>query len=321
MKILRLATALCIIGLCILTPVIANAQASVVAKAARELAEALIKKGGQQGAKEFAELGGEALGREALEKACQEGGASLAQTLAAQTLEHGPALLKVARSSPSAFLSAFEELTPAMQKAAAQAMTREPDLMAHLFSSVGKEAITAAAKHPGVGTRVMEALGTEGAKTLGKIATTDEAIQLCRLAPQLARAAVPERQTLMEMIGKAPERIMDLLEKHPKVMLTAAGVASFIAAKEQILGGAEIVTDENGVVRVVEKPGFIQRMSRQATETFKTPLAGIIWIGGLLLLAWGSIKLWAVVRLERAKVRTKEAQISQEAGREKEQSE
>jgi len=319
MKTLKLTTTLRIIGLCILMPVIAIAQASYVATAAKELAEALIRKGGQQGAKELAALGGEALAREALEKAAQEGGEKLAQKLAAQALEHGPALLKVAKSSPSTFVAAFDELTPAMRKAAAQAMTREPDLMARLFSKVGTEALTAAAKHPGVGTKVMEELGSEGAKTLGKLATTDEAIQLSRLAPELAKVAEPERRTLMEMIGKAPEKIMDLLEKHPKVMLTGAGVASFIAAKEQILGGAEIVTNENGIVSVVAKPGFIDRMWRQTTGTFETPLTGLISIAGLIMLVWGGIKLWVLVRLERAKVRIKEAQMVQEVGGEKEQ--
>jgi len=319
MKHLMLVTALGVIALCIQAPIRANAQAGWAAKMAARLFEALMRKGGQQGAKELVELGGETLAREALEKAAQEGGEKLAQRLADLALEHGAALLKVAKQSPSKFVSAFDELSPAMQTAAAEAITREPDLMARLFSSVGKEALAAAARHPGVGTQVVEVLGREGAEALGKV-TTDQAIQLGRLAPRIAGAAEPQRRTLLEMNEKAPERIMDLLEKHPKVLLTAAGVASFIAAKEQILGGAEIITDPNGVVRVVEKPGFIQRMWRQTTETFKTPLSGLVGIAGLIALAWGGIKLWAAIRLANAKVRIKEAQMSQEARREREQS-
>jgi hypothetical protein len=316
MKNLKLIAALWVIALCIHAPIRANAQASWVVKMAGELVEALIRKGGQQGAKELMELGGETLAREALEKAAQEGGEKLAQRLANLALEHGAAVLKVAKQSPSKFVSAFDELTPAMQTAAAQAITREPELMARLFSNVGKEALAAAARHPGVGTQVVEVLGREGAEALGKV-TTDQAIQLGRLAPKIAGAAEPQRRTLLEMIEQAPERIMDLLEKHPRVLLTGAGVASFIAAKDQILGGAEIITDPKGVVRVVEKPGLIPRMWRQTTETFNTPLSGLVCIAGLLALAWGGVKLWAAIRLAKAKVRLKEAQMSREARREK----
>ncbi len=290
----------------------AQAQLGWVGKAAKELVEAVAAKGGQQAAKELTEMGGEALAREALEKAAQEGGEKLAQKLAARTVEHGPALLKVAKSSPAKFLSAFDEMTPAMQKAAAQAMTREPDLMARLFSDLGKEVLTAAAKHPGVGTQVMEILGGEGAETLGKI-TTDEAIQLSRLAPKVANVAEPGRQSLMEMIGEAPRPIMDLLERHPRVMLTAAGVASFIAAKERLLGGAEIVVDKDGVAHVVAKPGFIERIWRLTLETFKGPLGASIWAAGLIMLSWGAIKLWGAYRIQKAKVLIKEAQLAQEA--------
>ncbi|HRR41159.1 MAG TPA: hypothetical protein P5244_08005 [Syntrophales bacterium] len=282
----KLITALCIIALCILTPIRANAQASGALMTAKELVKELIKKGGQQGAKELMKLGGETLAREALEKAAQEGGEKLVQKLATQTLEHGAALLKVAKQSPLKFVSAFDELTPSMQKAAAQAITREPDLIARLFSNVGKDSLIAAAQHPGVGTQVMDLLGKEGAEALCKI-TTDQAIQLNKLAPKIAQVAEPQRRTLMQMIEKAPKKIMDLLEKHPKVMLTGAGVAAFIAAKDQILGDP------------YPKHGFIERIVQQIMESLKAPLSGLIWIGGVIMFAWGCIKLWAVVRREK----------------------
>jgi len=199
-----------------------------------------------------------------------------------------------------------------MRAAAAQAISREPELMARLFSSVGKDALEAAAKYPGVGTKIVDVLGQEGAQSLGQMTTADQAIQLSRLAPQIANVAEPERQKLMQIIGESPGRILDLLENHPKVLLTTAGVASFIAAKEQLLGGYEIRTDKDGNPIGVYKPGFIQRMWGQTIETFKAPLAGLILIAGLIMLTWGGIKLWAVVRLEKAKVRIKEAQMPQE---------
>jgi len=74
--------------------------------------------------------------------------------------------------------------------------------------------------------------------------------------------------------------------------------------------------DKNGEVHVGKYPGFFQIMWEYIMQTFQTPLSGLIWIGGLIMCAWGTIKLWGVIKLEKAKVRIKEAQINQEARRE-----
>jgi hypothetical protein len=274
---------------------------------ASELAEALIRKGGQQGAKELMELGGETLAREALEKAAQEGGEKLAQRLANLALEHGAALLKVAKQSPSKFVSAFDELTPAMQKAAAQAITREPDLMARLFSNVGKEALAAAARHPGVGTQVVEALGRQGAEVLTKV-TTDEAIQLSRLAPEIAKVAEPERRTLMGLIEKAPGQVMDLLEKHPRVLRNGAVLAGFLASRDQLLDllfrGKKVGIGPDGKPFI--EGGFIWRLF----SLFGAPLTAVVGILAIAIGAWAAIKLWATYRVSRAKVTAAEKGVS-----------
>lgn len=68
-----------------------------------------------------------------------------------------------------------------LQEGATQAITCEPDLMASLFAQFGKDALAAAAVHPGVGTRVLESLGRPGAALLSKV-SEDQAIQLGRLS-------------------------------------------------------------------------------------------------------------------------------------------
>lgn len=52
----------------------APAQEAWLAKATKELVEAMLGKGGHQAAKELAEIGGEAFARDALEQAAKEGG-------------------------------------------------------------------------------------------------------------------------------------------------------------------------------------------------------------------------------------------------------
>jgi hypothetical protein len=149
--------------------------------------------------------------------------------------------------------------------------------------------------------------------------TTDEAIQLGRLAAKLANLAEPERRTLLDMIRKAPKTILDLLEEHPRVLYTTAGVASFIAVKDQLLGNVQIVTDENGVIQSIKKPGFFERIWSKTADKFSAPLAAIIWIAGLILLGWGGVKLWGTFRVEKTKVRIKEAQLAREAKKAREQ--
>lgn len=294
----------CLIGFSFNT----EAQVSTVAKLARELVDVVIAKGGQQAARELAALGGESLARETLEAAVKEGGEALAQKLSARTIEYGPALLRVAKPSPAKFLSAFDELSPAVQRSVAQAMAREPELMANLFFKLGKESLVSAAKHPGVGTKVMDALGSEGAEALGKM-STDQAIQLGRITPQLARLPDPKRRGLLEMIGKAPGRTLELLERNPNVLRTGALVGLFLANQERILGGAEVITDANGNVSVVEKPGFVERLWKQTAQT--TPISVLFWVMGLILCGWGAVKIWGAYRVEKAKVRHQERHLEQ----------
>ena len=308
-----------VVGLALGFSLTVQGQLGWVTKAAREMVEAIVAKGGQQAARELAEMGGEVVAREALEKAAQEGGEKMAQRLVSCAIENGPALLKVAKSSPSKFLATFEELSPAMQKAAGQAMVREPELMAKLFANLGQDVITVAARHPGVGTQAMEVLGPEGAKTLTKL-TTDDAIQLTKLAPKLSKIADSERRSLLEMIGEAPGKVMGFLEKHPKVLYTTAGVVSFIAVKEQLFGNVELVTDENGVVQSVEQRGFFERAVSAAMDKFRLPLTGLFLIVGIILLGWGGIKLWGTYKIEQAKIRIKRSQLTREARQGREQS-
>jgi hypothetical protein len=54
-------------------------------------------------------------------------------------------------------------------------------------------------------------------------------------------------------------------------------------------------------------------------DKFSAPLGAIIWIAGLILLGWGGVKLWGAFRVEKTKVRIKEAQLAREAKKAREQ--
>ena len=128
--------------------------------------------------------------------------------------------------------------------------------------------------------------------------TTDQAVQLARLAPQIAKVPEPDRQRLMELIARAPGRVLDLLETHPKVLATSAALAGFLAAKDQLLGTDEIEIGPDGKPRVARKPGLVGTLTRE----FHRPLSGIVGLVGLAIAVWAAIKLWATYRVSRAKV-------------------
>jgi hypothetical protein len=308
MNILKTTRALAVICVCILLQNEGRTQGSLVIKTAGELVEALIQKGGQQAAEQLAELGGEPLAASTIAKATQEGGEQLVQKVADLTLENGPGILKIAEQSPSKFVAAFDGLTPATQKAAVAAINREPELMARLFSNIGKDSLAAAAQYPGVGTQVMGSLGSEGAETLLKMTTEDEAIQLGKLAPQIAKVAEPERKSLLEMIGHAPARMFALFKKHPIALASTAAIITVIAAKDSLIGDGMVYVDKKGHVNT----GILTGICAMILDTISTPLSAVFWIAGLLFLLWGLIKLWAVFRLAKAKVATEQARTADE---------
>lgn len=272
----------------------AYSQASTTAQVARELFEQLATKGGAQTAKQLAELGGEKAVQETLETAYREGGDTLVQQLAKQADAYGPAFLEGAKVSPSRFVQAFDALPEGVRAGALQAVRREPDTMAALVARHGEAALSAAAKHPGVATDIVSTLGDDGIRTLAKL-NTDQAIRLARLTPDLARLPDPQRKQWLELIFAVPEKILDLLENHPKVLGSATALGVIEMVKDQILGDSEIRVGPDGQSILVEKPGLIDRGIRQ----FRPEIAIVLLAAGACLVAWASVHIWRSYALSR----------------------
>ncbi len=284
------------------------AQGAVI----RSGVEAVVKAISKQGARELATFGGERAVREVLEQAEKEGGEALLKKVIQYGEKYGVAALEGMKRSPGVFVRCLDELPEEVALKALQAVKREPDLMARLVSQYGTDALRIAAKHPGVGEQITKTLGREGIE-IAERATTKSAVQLSRIAEPIAKLPESEKSQLLDALKNAPKELIDFLDKHPKVLYTTAGVVSFIAAKDQILGGYKVSVDKDGNVRILRKPGFIERMWETTAQSFNTPLACIIWLASLILFAWGAVKIWAVIRVERAKVHIKEVKLAEEA--------
>jgi hypothetical protein len=242
-------------------------------------------------------MGGEKAVQEVIEVAAREGGEQLAERLTATALTHGPAIIRGARVSPARFLAAFESVEPALKEAALQGIRREPELMARMVAEVGREALMVEAKHPGVGVKVLQSLGAEGAVVAAKL-PTDEAIRLTRIAPKVASVPAGERSELLRLIGQAPGRTLSLLERHPNVLTTGALLTAFLASKQELLGNEELVVGPEGSIRKAGKPGLISRI----LAMFHEPIALLFYAIGAAIVLWSGIKLWGTYRITRAKV-------------------
>jgi hypothetical protein len=297
MKQTRMIRAMAIVLAMLASAITLDAQSGAVAKLARELIEQVAKKGGKEAAEELARMGGETAVKEVLEKAAREGGEELAQKVTRYATEYGAAVVEGARVSPAKFITAFEGLQPAVRQGALQAIRREPEMMSALVADFGQDALVIGARHPGVGPQLLRKLGPQGAGLLQEL-STDQAIQLGRLSKGIAAAGVSQRSELLALIRQAPGRVLDILERHPRILATTAALGAFLAVKDKFLGGSEVVLDKDGKPVVVTHTGVAERV----VKVFQQPLTAILLVVGAALAFWAAIRLWAVFRLNRLRV-------------------
>jgi hypothetical protein len=278
---------------------VANAQAGPAARtAARELIEAVLRTGGREATEELAEIGGEAAVREAIEKAMREGGETLAGRVTHYGRTSGFAALKVIDRAPARWVGVLDELGAEMAGPALRAAGREPELLTRLMTTYGKEAVEVAVKHPGVGTRLVETLGKDGIE-LGMKLGTDDAIRLARHGDDIAKLAPKPRSQVMEKIARSPKAVLAFLEANPKVLLTAAGVATVLAVKDEFLGetGERRVLPDGTVIEPAA--GFAERITDRVIDRFHEPMSLLLGALGLIVLGWGAIQLWHVWRMKQ----------------------
>lgn len=251
-------------ALALATPMDVRAQAGSVGRA---IGTELVEKLGQRGAKELLEVGGEAAVREVVEKAVAEGGEQIAREVAVYAERYGARSLLAFREAPVAMAQAMRKVPAELAEGAMRAAAREPAAIAKLVATHGDDVLLVAAKHPGVGVDIAGKLGSEGCAVARQL-TTPEAIRLARLGDDLARLPAAERAGVLARIGKSPQRVLEWLEKHPKVLGTAALTTTALVTIDKMLGDAE-------------SPGFVERVVSQ----MKTPIGWILAAFAALVFA------------------------------------
>lgn len=286
----------------------AFAQAAAVGRAAvKETLEAIGRRATSEGAesvtRELIQFGGEAAVRETVERVAREAGEQTAMRAARLVDAHGVVALRAIRSAPSGgaapLIAAIDQTAPDLVAPALRALARdgEGEALATLGARFGPSALETAARHPGVGTRLVGSLGEDGVLIAAR-ATTDEAISFARHADDLAALAPDTRAGVMRALAAAPGKAAAFLDKHPKFFLIAGAGALFVANADSLLDGtAQVVLGPDGKATLVERAGLLER------AVVRPALSWILPVLASLLAAWGIMKLAFAARRERAVTR------------------
>jgi hypothetical protein len=242
-------------------------------KAVTELFEFFAKSGAKKSAVELVEIGGEKAVLEIIEKAAAQGGDDLVRQVVVLAKSNGPRALKALEGDPALMTKALRSLPEGKVADAVIEASRQPALMAKLVRAHGDDVLTASARHPGIGTQVIDEFGSAGLKA-AKDLSTDEVITLAKT------------KGFRELPKAAQSQFLSLLDRDPRAVTNFLKLAG---------GGTAIVLTAkliNDLVTIIlgepDKPG---------------PIVTYSWIiGGLLaaaLAAYASIKLWGVWRKTR----------------------
>lgn len=273
---------------------LARAQVAAAARGIVEQGvEMIFKNAGRDAAEELAKSGGRVAVRETLERAAADGGENLVRKTTAYGIEQGPIALRAIGRSPARMVGALDNLAAELRPAALRAMERDPQALAGLVERYGAQALEAAAKQPGVGTVLGEKLGGEGLAAARSL-TTDQAIVVARHADEIAKLPAQEQASFFARLRSNATGVTGFLERHPKTLLTAAGVAVILGAKDEILGPGD-GTDATG--RLIGRPeGLVPRIWHDVLGLLTRPIAAISALVVGVAAFWAGLKIWGMWR-------------------------
>jgi len=254
-----------------LAPATVHAQASLARKAAAELVEAFGEAGARHSAREAAEFGGERAVREVLEKAAVQGGDKLVRQVVNLGKTQGPRALRAIQGDPALMTRALTSLPEGRMAAAVGEASRQPALMAKLVRTHGDEALAAAARHPGVGAKVIDDFGAGGLRAARELGT-DEVLVLAKT------------RGFRELPLAAQRKFAGLLDQNPRAVSNFLKLAA---------GGTAIVLTV----------GFVNQLEAELFGEggrLAAPLITYSWIAGAVLVAALAVFLGRLVLPKRS---------------------
>jgi hypothetical protein len=111
---------------------------------------------------------------------------------------------------------------------------------------------------------------------------------LLRHADDIAKLPRAKQKDVVEAIGKYPAKALDYLEKHPRILLTTAGVGTFLA----LFGGSRTADDggSGGPTTTLEWT------IKQIFKTFRSEIGMIFIAIALGICGWSAVRIWKAWR-------------------------
>jgi len=262
----------------------------------RESAEGLISLVTRQLGKEAGKEVLERFGREGVEqllsKAAKEGGEEAVERVVRVASSHGALAVKALQRTPAITAKALDDLPSEMVKPALGALARNEQLYTRLLPRFGSEALEIEVRHPGVGAQLLEKLGPDVVR-VGRTVPTDDMVRLARHADDIAQLPPNKSGQILEAFRMNSKGVLNYLEKHPRVLYTAGGVAAVIALKDNLFGQPN-------------DTGFIDRTISNTIKELHLPLGlvlGAIGLGLFLFVFARAVRSiyrqWLNMRLDR----------------------
>jgi len=286
---------------------VSSVHANFLVEGIEQIAKQIVKNISKESTEELIKFGGEKAINRLLKKASQEGGQELVEKIGSYATKYGIRALKVIENAPRIYVDALDRLPPNLVKQALWAAEREPERVTKLLNTYGPEALETIAKFRGVGSDIVEKLGPQGIQISRKL-SEEQAVILAKHLNEISKMDSNLKKQVLDTIISFPKRAIEILEKHPKVLATTAGVTTFIALREDILGSEEEINTSNGNV-LVRKRGIIERLAGE----FKTPISNIFFLIGIIIFLWGILKIWGVYRREKIKIKYEELKFRSNA--------
>lgn len=325
---MRLGSVVVVLSVLCLTGNIAPTQTTVLREGAERLLQATARFFGKAGAREIgeelAEYGGETFVRSMAQRLLREGGEEALEKVVALTAQYGPDVLRAFDNSPSptTLLRALDEVPsdqvgPAIRRLSAG---RPGQSLATLVQSHGADALRIEIAHPGVGVRLVQNLGDDGIRLSQRLGR-DEAITVARHAEDIAKLPSDQKGNVLRLLHEDTKRMVEFLgrfvERNPgKTLFTAATTTIVLANAESVLGGDDIILDEDGNPQVVSKPGLLGRTARTTASHVLRPVVDVvITVIVMGASAWISVKLWCAYRMHRLQLTLAEQTAAVKEGR------
>lgn len=292
-----------------------TAQTAVLREGAERLLNAVVKFFGKTGSREIgeelAEHGGEAFVRDLAQGLVREGGQEALEKVAELTGKYGPDVLRAVDNAPSptTILRALDELPAEQVGPAIKRLSAGPEgkVLAVLVERYGANALRTEIAHPGIGVRLVQNLGDDGIRLSLRL-SREQAITVARHAEDIAKLPSEQKNKVLYLLYNDTKQMIDFMgrfiERNPGMTLfTVATTTIILANSERILGGDNIIYDKDGNPQLVSKPGLLDRILEKTTSYLLRPVINVL----LLLTTMGSsvwigIKLWFSYRLHRFKL-------------------